>query len=73
MAYETTLPAVAGHGAHRLPSVLIDSYNLEINVSSAIPHDRARGFRRSVMRVLTGEFGNKMHWFLRATCRRDIN
>src|ERR1700749_4063054 len=41
MSEQTALPAVAAHGAHRLPSVHVDSYNLEIKDNQGFIGDRA--------------------------------
>jgi hypothetical protein len=50
MSQETALPAVAAHGAHRLPSVLVDSYNLEIKDNQGFIGDRAsKGAFREVI------------------------
>jgi hypothetical protein len=50
MSEQTTLPAVAAHGAHRLPSVHVDSYNLEIKDNQGFIGDRAsKGAFRKVI------------------------
>jgi hypothetical protein len=50
MSEETALPAVAAHGAHRLPSVHVDSYNLEIKDNQGFIGDRAsKGAFREVI------------------------
>jgi hypothetical protein len=41
MADSDTLPAVAAHGATRLPSVLVDSYNIELKDDEGFVGDRA--------------------------------
>ena len=41
MSEKTTLPAVAAHGASRLPSVDIDSYNIELKDDEGFLGDRA--------------------------------
>ena len=41
MAEQTTLPAIAAHGATRLPSVEVDSYNVEIKDDEGFLGDRA--------------------------------
>jgi ROK family len=41
MSEKTTLPAVAAHGATRLPSVDLDSYNLELKDDEGFIGDRA--------------------------------
>ncbi len=53
MTDETTLPAVAAHGAHRLPSVLVDSYNLEIKDNRGFIGDRASkgAFRQMIEQI----------------------
>ena len=53
MSQETALPAVAAHGAHRLPSVLVDSYNLEIKDNQGFIGDRANkgAFREVIDRI----------------------
>ena len=42
-----TGPAIAGHGAEQLPSVVVDSYNVEIKDEEGFVGDRAnkRAFR----------------------------
>ena len=40
MPEQTTLPAVAAHGARRLPSVDADSYNVELKDSEGFIGDR---------------------------------
>src|SRR6516164_4836380 len=50
MSEQTALPAVAAHGAHRLPSVHVDSYNLEIKDNQGFIGDRAsKGAFREVI------------------------
>ncbi|MBV9626599.1 MAG: ROK family protein [Xanthobacteraceae bacterium] len=50
MSEQTALPAVAAHGAHRLPSVHVDSYNLEIKDNQGFVGDRAsKGAFRKVI------------------------
>jgi ROK family len=50
MSDQTALPAVAAHGAHRLPSVHVDSYNLEIKDNQGFIGDRAsKGAFRKVV------------------------
>ena len=50
MSEQTTLPAVAAHGADRLPSVHVDSYNLEIKDNQGFIGDRAsKGAFRKVI------------------------
>jgi hypothetical protein len=46
----TTLPAVAAHGARRLPSVDLDSYNVELKDDEGFIGDRASkgAFRKSI-------------------------
>jgi hypothetical protein len=53
MPDQTTLPAVAAHGARRLPSVDVDSYNLELKDNEGFIGDRAsRGaFRDMIDRI----------------------
>ena len=53
MAEQTTLPTVARHGSHRLPSVEIDSYNVELKDNEGFIGDRAsRGaFRNMIDRI----------------------
>jgi hypothetical protein len=53
MPEQTTLPAVAAHGARRLPSVDVDSYNVELKDSEGFIGDRAsRGaFRDMIERI----------------------
>jgi predicted NBD/HSP70 family sugar kinase len=53
MSDETTLPAVAAHGAQRLPSVLVDSYNLEIKDNEGFIGDRASkgAFRQMIEQI----------------------
>jgi Arc/MetJ-type ribon-helix-helix transcriptional regulator len=53
MAEATTVPAVTAHGADRLPSVEVDSYNLELKDNEGFIGDRAsRGaFRSMIERV----------------------
>ena len=41
MSEKTTLPAVAAHGATRLPSVDLDSYNVELEDDEGFIGDRA--------------------------------
>jgi hypothetical protein len=41
MGEQSTLPVVARHGAHRLPSVEIDSYNVELKDNEGFIGDRA--------------------------------
>ena len=41
MAEQTTLPAIAAHGASRLPSVEVDSYNVELKDDEGFIGDRA--------------------------------
>ena len=41
MPEQKTLPAVAAHGAHRLPSVDVDSYNVELKDDEGFIGDRA--------------------------------
>ena len=41
MAEANTLPAVAAHGAGRLPSVEVDSYNVELKDDEGFLGDRA--------------------------------
>ena len=41
MAESKTLPAVAAHGAARLPSVEVDSYNVELKDDEGFLGDRA--------------------------------
>jgi len=41
MPAQTTLPAVAAHGARRLPSVELDSYNVELRDDEGFLGDRA--------------------------------
>jgi hypothetical protein len=50
MSEQTTLPAVAAHGADRLPSVHVDSYNLEVKDNQGFIGDRAsKGAFRKVI------------------------
>ena len=53
MSEQTTLPAVAAHGARRLPSVDVDSYNVELKDSEGFIGDRASkgAFRNMIDRV----------------------
>lgn len=53
MGEQSTLPVVARHGAHRLPSVEVDSYNVELKDNEGFIGDRAsRGaFRTLVDRI----------------------
>ncbi len=53
MSQEAALPAVAAHGAHRLPSVHVDSYNLEIKDNQGFIGDRASkgAFRNMIDRI----------------------
>jgi hypothetical protein len=53
MPDQTTLPAVAAHGARRLPSVEVDSYNVELKDNEGFIGDRAsRGaFRNMIDRI----------------------
>jgi hypothetical protein len=53
MPEQTTLPPVAAHGARRLPSVDVDSYNVELKDSEGFIGDRvSRGaFRRMLERI----------------------
>src|SRR5271154_5305495 len=50
MIEQTTLPAVAGHGSRRLPSVDVDSYNIELKDNEGFIGDRASkgAFRRTI-------------------------
>jgi len=50
MPEPTTLPAVAGHGAQRLPSVEVDSYNVELEDNEGFIGDRASkgAFRKTI-------------------------
>src|SRR6516225_11541756 len=41
MPAQSTLPAVAAHGAKRLPSVEVDSYNVELKDNEGFIGDRA--------------------------------
>ena len=41
MSNDKTLPAVAAHGAMRLPGVVVDAYNLEIKDNQGFIGDRA--------------------------------
>jgi hypothetical protein len=41
MLAQSTLPAVAAHGAKRLPSVEVDSYNVELKDDEGFIWDRA--------------------------------
>ena len=46
----TTLPTVAAHGATRLPSVDVDSYNVELKDDEGFIGDRAsKGAFRAIM------------------------
>src|SRR3977135_1118836 len=50
MASQTPLPAVAEHGALRLPSVVVDSYNVELKDDEGFIGDRAsKGAFRSII------------------------
>jgi hypothetical protein len=50
MGEQSTLPVVARHGAHRLPSVEIDSYNVELKDNEGFIGDRAsRGAFRTLV------------------------
>jgi len=50
MAETATLPAIAGHGASRLPSVEVDSYNVEIKDDEGFLGDRAsKGAFRAII------------------------
>ena len=53
MSEQTTLPAVAAHGARRLPSVDVDSYNVELKDSEGFIGDRASkgAFRNMIDRI----------------------
>src|SRR5262249_652382 len=53
MGEQSTLPVVARHGADRLPSVEVDSYNVELKDNEGFIGDRAsRGaFRTLVDRI----------------------
>src|SRR6202795_1150442 len=53
MPIHTALPAVAAHGATRLPSVEVDSYNVELKDDEGFLGDRARkgAFRKILDRV----------------------
>jgi hypothetical protein len=53
MTEATTLPAVAAHGAERLPSVEVDSYNLELKDNEGFVGDRAskNAFRAMIERI----------------------
>jgi predicted NBD/HSP70 family sugar kinase len=68
MAEHTTLPALAAHGALRLPSVDIDSYNIESRDDEGFVGDRAskRAFRelldnwrKPLRKAGTDPFGDK--------------
>src|SRR4051812_33774737 len=50
MASQSSLPAVAAHGARRLPSVDVDSYNVELKDDEGFIGDRASkgAFRKFV-------------------------
>jgi hypothetical protein len=49
-AVQTGLPAVAAHGAKRLPSVIVDSYNVELEDDEGFLGDRAsKGAFRDIM------------------------
>ena len=50
MPEQTISPAVAAHGAQRLPSVNVDSYNVELKDSEGFIGDRAsRGAFRNMI------------------------
>jgi predicted NBD/HSP70 family sugar kinase len=50
MAEQATLPAIAAHGASRLPSVIVDSYNVELKDDEGFLGDRAsKGAFRSIL------------------------
>jgi hypothetical protein len=50
MADATTLPSIAEHGATRLPSVEVDSYNIEIKDNDEFIGDRAsKGAFREIL------------------------
>ena len=53
MSDETTVPAVAAHGAQRLPSVIVESYNLEIKDNQGFIGDRASkgAFREMIEQI----------------------
>ena len=53
MIEPTTLPAVAAHGSRRLPSVEVDSYNVQLKDNEGFIGDRAsRGaFRNMIERI----------------------
>ncbi len=53
MAEQTTLPALAAHGAQRLPSVDVDSYNVELEDNEGFIGDRASkgAFRRTIENI----------------------
>jgi hypothetical protein len=53
MTEPTTLPAVAAHGSRRLPSVDVDSYNVELKDNEGFIGDRASkgAFRNMVERI----------------------
>src|ERR1700731_1614723 len=50
MPTQAALPAVAGHGAKRLPSVDLDSYNVELKDDEGFIGDRAsKGAFRNIL------------------------
>jgi hypothetical protein len=50
MPDQASLPALAAHGGHRLPSVVVDSYNVELKDSEGFIGDRAsRGAFRELI------------------------
>jgi hypothetical protein len=50
MGEQSTLPVVSRHGAHRLPSVEVDSYNVELKDNEGFIGDRAsRGAFRTLI------------------------
>ncbi len=68
MAETRTLPAVAGHGARRLPSVDVDSYNVEMKDDEGFLGDRASkgafsaivdNWRKALAKTGDDPFGDK--------------
>ena len=57
MGEQSTLPVVARHGAHRLPSVEVDSYNVELKDNEGFIGDRAsRGAFRTLVDLTANQF-----------------
>ena len=57
MADAATLPSIAEHGATRLPSVEVDSYNIEIKEDGEFIGDRAsKGAFREILERWRADF-----------------